>query len=310
MPSPGCKIPNDPNVAPEDIEPDADLEGADLSEATLRDSDLSGANLWEANLSRADLAATDLSEADLEDVDLSDAKLRDANLSGANLFRADLSRANLFDADLARANLFHADFSDDVLTRADLTDSVLWNTSLSGALLSRQTDFEPPRRRIEKLAEDREADKLVDPSDRWDIIARANHELKTAYSDNGLSSQARRARVRERHARRKEAKADGTLRGTAAWFGSLISRWTTGYGVHLLPVVVIMSTLLLGSAVVYSATGMGVEESLYYSVVTFTTSPPSNPDPGWMRLVAGIETILGTTMIVFLGYVLGSREQI
>jgi len=71
-----------------------------------------------------------------------------------------------------------------------------------------------------------------------------------------------------------------------------------------------MLSLFLGSAAVYSDAGMGVAESLYYSAVTFTTSPPSAPNPGLMRLVAGVETFLGTTMIVFLSYVLGAREQV
>lgn len=71
-----------------------------------------------------------------------------------------------------------------------------------------------------------------------------------------------------------------------------------------------MLTLFLGFAGVYSTTEMSLQESLYYSAVTFTTSPPTSPEPGVMRVVAGIETFLGTTAIIFLGYVLGNRERV
>ncbi|ESS03430.1 MAG: hypothetical protein A07HR67_01828 [uncultured archaeon A07HR67] len=51
-------------------------------------------------------------------------------------------------------------------------------------------------------------------------------------------------------------------------------------------------------------------DSLYYSIVTFTTSPPAEPTGVWMRVMAGVETFAGSTTIVFLGYVLGTRERV
>jgi len=72
-----------------------------------------------------------------------------------------------------------------------------------------------------------------------------------------------------------------------------------------------MLTLYLGSALVYWHWGeMWWGRSLYYSVVTFTTAPPKTPPGGITSIVAGIETFAGTTAIVFLGYVLGTRESV
>ncbi|ELZ53151.1 hypothetical protein C465_01349 [Halorubrum distributum JCM 9100] len=73
-----------------------------------------------------------------------------------------------------------------------------------------------------------------------------------------------------------------------------------------------MILLYLLSAGVYHFVGeMSVGRSLYYSVVTFTTSPPEPAPTGLvMRAVAGFETFAGTTAVVFLGYVLGTREQV
>jgi hypothetical protein len=151
-----------------------------------------------------------------------------------------------------------------------------------------------------------------DPAE-YDTVARTHGELRKAYSANGLLGRARKARVRERRARRREAKAEEGIGGTGAWFFSLLSEIFSGYGVRLLPVVGWMLVLYVGSTVVYwQLTDWGVRYSLYYSIVTFTTAPPAaDPPPsGIPAIVASIETFAGTAAIIFLGYVLGSRERI
>lgn len=66
--------------------------------------------------------------------------------------------------------------------------------------------------------------------------------------------------------------------------------------------------LLYGVSVgVYWGGGMAPDRALYYSIVTFTTSPPPL---GLASIMAGIETFAGTALIVLLGYVLGTREQV
>jgi len=92
---------------------DADLRGADLSDAYL-----SGANLSGANLRGADLSDAYLSDAYLSGANLRGANLRGANLSDADLRGADLRGANLSDADLRGANLSDADLSGAELNRA------------------------------------------------------------------------------------------------------------------------------------------------------------------------------------------------
>lgn len=331
------RIPHENAVSADDIRPVADLREADLSEADLQEADLSEANLRETDLSEANLYRADLSEANLYRATLSEANLRGADLSKANLYLAtlseanlrgaDLSEANLREADLSKANLREADLSGSDLVNATLTDVVLWDATLSETLLSRGTEFDPPKQRIRQYAENpnplstsrRRYDAIAGatPRRRYDAIARANHELRTAYSENGLVKQARDARVRERKARRNEARVEGgrLSRGTGAYLLSCVSQGFTGYGVQLLPVVVVMSALFLGSATVYTIWGgMPVEKSLYYSIVTFTTSPPQSPSEAgfglFPALVAGVETIAGTTAIIFLGYVLGTRERV
>ncbi len=82
------------------IEPYADLRGADLYEANLRGADLFGADLREANLRGADLFGADLRGVNLRGADLRGVNLRGADLRRANLFGVDLRGANLFGVDL------------------------------------------------------------------------------------------------------------------------------------------------------------------------------------------------------------------
>ena len=255
--------------------------------------------LFDANLSQANLSETDLTSANFAGAQLSDADFSGAQLSGADFSGSNLSLSKFSDAQLFLTNFLEAD-----LRGADLRDANLGEIILSGVTLSRKTKIDDPGVRI------RRNPSVLDKETIYDIVARTNHQLRVAYSENGLTGRARRARLRERRARRREALAEGGLQGTGAWFGSLLSRIFTGYGVQLRWVVGVMLALYLASTAVYYSEGMTLGYSLYYSIVTFTTSPPSPPPSGAGQIVAGIETFAGTTAIVFLGYVLGAREQV
>ena len=285
---------------------------------SLQYADLSGADLMEADLPGADLRFADLPDADLQYADLTDATLWEADLTDADLQYADLPGANLREADLPGANLREADLSGADLREADLSDAKLAELSCTDVTLSRGTTFLEQKTYAQRVREGVVAvRRSLDPrsSERdpaeYDTEARTYGELRRAYSANGLLGRARKARVRERRARRREAKAEGGVGGTGAWFLSLLSEIFTGYGVRLLPVVGWMLVLYVGSTVVYwQLTDWGVRYSLYYSIVTFTTAPPELPPSGIPAIVASIETFAGTAAIIFLGYVLGSRERI
>lgn len=82
-----------------DIEPNADLRGADLSFSELAGADLTGAYLQGADLSGCNLTSAVLVGADLDDADFTGANLAGADLRGAyGLGNALLLRANFADA--------------------------------------------------------------------------------------------------------------------------------------------------------------------------------------------------------------------
>jgi uncharacterized protein YjbI with pentapeptide repeats len=88
----------------EAVAKDANLRGADLTDADLRGADLRGANLTDADLRGADLTGADLTGADLRGADLRDVYLTGANLTGAYLRDVYLTGANLTGAYLRDAN--------------------------------------------------------------------------------------------------------------------------------------------------------------------------------------------------------------
>jgi len=103
-----------------DIEPNTNLQGADLSnvdlqnanlqraylrEAVLEGANLYGANLHNARLYKANLTQSNITKADLSNADMTETVLKSARLGGANLLNARLLNVNLFDVDLSGANL-------------------------------------------------------------------------------------------------------------------------------------------------------------------------------------------------------------
>ncbi|MCB0217857.1 MAG: pentapeptide repeat-containing protein [Chloroflexi bacterium] len=114
----------------------ADLSGADLSGASLRAAQLTGADLSRADLSHADLRGASLLTANLSDVTASGVVLREALLQSAMLERALLRQADLRWAHLVGSCLAGAD-----LAGARFEGAVLLMANLTGAQLSRSTDF-------------------------------------------------------------------------------------------------------------------------------------------------------------------------
>ena len=320
----------------------SNLNSADLSEAVLRKTILIQAKLNNAELANAILYGANLSEtglfkADLTDSDLNNTNLTEADLTDTDLTNADISGANLTSASLIGANMSSTDLGDTNLTNTDLRQANLSNVTVNRATkidtLSQvekqveQASGGSQATGIEELDEidvDTEAEQLAavqgmvkddnfshrgQKIDSWDDIARTYHALKTVFSENGLTGRARNFRMKERRARRKEAFAEGTLSGYSAWFGSLLSRVFTGYGVQLRWPIAVSLCIIFGSVGIYWQAG--IEHSLSYSIVTFTTSPPMAPPRGGItEIVALTETFVGTLLVVLLGYVLGNRERI
>lgn len=299
----------------------ADLTGADLAEADLTDTDFRNADLTDAVLRSADLTDADLRFASLTGTNLFGTDLTDALLHGADLTNAKLSQADIIDADLRYAglsgtNLFEADINGSDLRGAMLTDADLRGATVSNLTLDRETTVNTlyePTGDAGSLKDDGDSteseldDSGTDPND-WDQVARAYHTLKHEFNENGLVTRARRFHRLERCARRNETRVE---KSPFSWahIKQFASGAVTGYGVSVWQVFKLMFVLFTVSTLIYFITG--IDRPLYYSIITFTTSPPPTPSslPLYARFVAGVETFGGTLLLITLGFVLSNREQ-
>lgn len=277
----------------------ADLSDADLTDANLNGTNLAYADLMAANLNNASLNGTNLTNAILQHTKLINANLRGVDLSEADLWHAELRQADCQHTDFRHADCQHTDFREGDFRDADIINTDLCEAQLEDIKFSGATT-------VEQLYED---DNNEPPE--WNATARAYHNLKTALADHGLVGKARDMHVRERRARRLEAKVENS-RLNRTYLGSLISRWTTGYGVRMSPLLGWMLLIFAVATTWYNITGVKQTflNNVFYSVIAFTAAPPpTNLTGAGTQIVVMIETFLGTLMIVLLGYILGNREQ-
>lgn len=283
---------------------DANCRRADLGGANVREADLTAAVLYHADLTDANCKRADLAEAGMVDADLTDTNFFSANLTGANLKGCQLSGAVFEESKLVDANL-----RDAKLTGADLRGVLLEDISVNAKtdcdrLYEGETDGTSsiPRRLFGQTS-------MFDPPD-WDAVARAYHDLKTAFAASGLVGKARTMHVRERRARSQEERSTETLLDRE-YLRTLPSRLVIGYGVRARTLGLWMVVLFVVSTLVYVPYEIrdGVLETITYSAFAFTAAPPALPEQPVPQLVGILETFLGTLSTVLLGYILGSRER-
>lgn len=312
----------------------ANLSKACLSGADLRDVDLSVADL-EYAYAYADLPRVNLPHADLAvRIDLPRANLSHADLSGADLQSVDLSRAKLWNADLSGANLPHADLSEANLRSTNLfkidvnslqIDDIGDVTVDSRTKVSSRIPLRSGFRHVSSL--------LVEDLDvrwqatMWDGRARGYERLRRIFQEKGLDDHHRKLYSYQRRARAKEALRTGRF---IQWIGNYLSRILTGHGVRITRVLLWTAVVILVPWYWYGLVEGWANESLdggplYYSIVTFVTSPP-HPIPDTQgstdlllttvdrqslnQAIVLFQTYVGTVLIILLGYVLGNRDPI
>lgn len=125
---------------------DADLAGAslilaNLTNASLSGAGLSGANLGHTNLTNADLAGADLTNVGLNSVRLQGADLANADLAGAVVQHSNLDVASLSGSDLTGTTLYYVGFTGADLSGADLTGATLTEVKSGGVTGSPSTQL-------------------------------------------------------------------------------------------------------------------------------------------------------------------------
>lgn len=284
------------------------LDGADLHGLSLE-----GVR-WFADVV---LIGTDFSNADVTGVDFSDADLRKSSFGHSTARNAIFEGANLEDADVNDVDLRGTNLK---MARLDETD-------LSSSRIGGNTAFG------ERAVYEAEMDPGDDPGTRRDKLEaaiRTYRALERLSQENALHSQASTFYRRGKDLRRR---FNWSVRNYLPATMAELSRWFTGYG--NLPLRVIYTSLgvillcgllypLLGGirrprptgstiyaldspwAVSVDRAATIVLESLYFSVVTFTTLGFGDLEPVGTaaQYLASAEALLGSILMALLVAVL------
>ncbi len=294
------------------------LAFCDLSEGTFIHADLSHSNLHNCDLKEAIMGDVILDQAEIRYSDLSEAEVDSASMFGTFITDSRAEDVRLYDAVADGCRIIRSEFVQSDFQRAILESTLFQETNLS-ATDFRGTDLQSTTFNTTQLSDiqvDRATEcgiqsgleSRAESAHDWDTIARVYHQLKSEFGNNGLVDRARLFHVRERRARENEAKAaEGMV--SVSYLGSLLSRYLTGYGVRVKRIGLVMVLLFSVCTLWYEYSG--IPNSVYYSIMTFTTAaPPTSPPSGtFTQLLTMVETFFGTLLIVLLGYVLGNREQ-
>lgn len=313
----------------------ADLTLAFLVEADLHDSYLVDATLEEANLQSAILNGSRIQHADLREATLLSAALRDTNLYEAVLDEADLEDADLTDASLANASLVGANLERAVFTQADLFNADLRYSRFYGAVfaearITNETTFD--NRCVYDPRSESQVEESNDDVDRLTKAAGAYQELEKLCRENALANQQSHYFVRRQDIYRLQHKQSGRY-GRA--ITARAARMFTLYGESPWRVIATSAVVILLCGLAYPLLGgvalssggepltifkpMGTPlaqlpggtwlANLYFSLVTFTTlgygdiQPASAP----VQLLAGIESLIGASLLALLVAVLARR---
>ncbi|MFC6719202.1 pentapeptide repeat-containing protein [Natrialbaceae archaeon GCM10025810] len=286
--------------------------GERLDGAILRNAALTGADV----LAGRSLVGADFTGAVLDHADLSGADLRRATFRDVDAHGATFAGATLHDSVFTFVDLRGADFEGAKLYRAGLTDvRVDLETEFGGAVY--ENEFEG-REASESVA--RYADSAT-----W-----VYRELQRLYDENALPDQANDYYLREMELRRRGAWHLRNWRRALTLEGS---RLVTRYGTSPWRVIATSAALILVCAALYPLTG-GIQEvgadsaityriedptdappwllletyfkGLYFSVTTFATLGYGDMQPvgSLARIIAGVETLLGSLLMAVLVFVL------
>lgn len=313
----------------------AALSHASGVEATFTDATLAGTDLSYARLERADLSSAGLTEATLND-----ASLRRATCCEATFEDATLKETILVEADLTDANLEHAALIRTDLRGASLADAHLYGSVHDNCRVDHRTTFDAVCSYERMIPDDDRLSDIV-TNGSVDLLDKAiwtYGALQTISRENKLNQQASDYYVRQHDTQRRQVWARRKyLRGLKAEG----ARWVMKYGEGIWNVVYTALAVIVVSALLYplsaigglkrsssnrvltyatsgsldplTAEGIGnlsaiLGESLYFSVVTFTTLGYGDWIPlGYAKGLATVESLVGTFIASLLIYVLARR---
>ncbi|WP_152418387.1 pentapeptide repeat-containing protein [Halorubrum aidingense] len=302
---------------------DVSLSGCDLRHAELNGVKLAHSNLESSVLSNADLREVDLRGAQLYDIKLHSTRINeDTQLGDISVYEhvADQIAEKGINPDGSQS---HHDYKEFKIDRLDsgFNRKNHWTQPLL-TISSAIKRFKTRATASEKWRENH-SDTLANSS----RVYRAYQDL---LRENGLPGDIHYYRIREKNARRKRAFVD---RDIPTWIRLVFLRWSIGYGERYRNVLINSFLIILGCAILYTGGITELQHSnggipnwianniinsqmpqrmfsgLYFSVTTFTTLGFGDiyPANDFTRVIAGLQSLVGTALTAVLVYILGRR---
>lgn len=278
----------------------ANLFGAHLERANLANSVLKMANFTSAHLEGACLAFTDLQDAvlvfahcnggDFRVANLADAVLEDAELEGANL-----SHANLEGAVFSSTNLRYANLTDCRLEGVNLTAANLENANVSRVSYDSRIFF--------KLLKEALPSPQALWQKRYDCILNSTIRCKGVNAASCYGSQRFKLFLQDQDFLEEFLETKWGRRICFLWWltadcGRSLSRWT-GWSVAIAMIFACIYHLLGASSFASEHLRLNFLNTIYYSVVTFTTLGFGDitPRTTTAAMVVMVEVIIGYVML-------------
>ncbi|WP_146418261.1 pentapeptide repeat-containing protein [Haloarcula hispanica] len=310
------------------------LDGAHLPGTSIDTlSDLDGCYLRRANLQDVHFSEGSCRFAELADADLDQGWFRGTDFTGSSLSQVSLIETTLKGATLTKCKLENAHLERTNLHGAEMSKIWLYGATLNNVKITEKTEFGDrcvydPEFKGESAVNisDDDTDQLTKASGQY----RALEQLARS---NAFPDMVSQNFIYRKDIHRRQHWEEGRYR---RWAQALISRLSLLYGESPWRVIGTSAVIIAIFGVLYSLVG-GVTVTtkpsthgfnlpqlfsfsvpapietllmnIYFSVVTFTTLGYGDVQPSnaATQALAGIESLLGATLIALLVFVLGRR---
>ncbi|MBI4232669.1 pentapeptide repeat-containing protein [Candidatus Peregrinibacteria bacterium] len=282
------EVRNFPGIKDEEVEDGIDLRGApmagfDFRVPILEDDDGYSENV--AILSNIHFEGTILKHCNFENGKIHDCSFENAELEHCNFENATVNNCNFQEANCLGVNLHNSK-----LINCNFSDATIRDISLASVVIDQKSTFG------KKLRSEKE--------DNYHFASMEYKQIKEMYKNSSLHGEADEYHFREMVAKRKTISIKSPKRWFNFFFGDLLCKYGTSFNRVLFWAAIVILISAASHTVQNSLyfhntpTKVGFLDSLYFSIVTFTTLGYGDYHAiGLMRFIAAGEAFIGATLL-------------